>query len=97
MFDQYTVFVLGDTLPTNYDVAIAIFQICQTPELNKMKQCISLYVTALIDIWTKAFGDKHVKDRNSITDKVKQVIMHYKTHVYNERNRKKPKKKAVNS
>ena len=89
------VFILGDTLPTNYDVAIAIFSVCKTPESEKTKNCISSYVNALIDTWTKAFGDAHVKDQRTITDKVKQVINHYKTHVYNEKNRTKPKKKET--
>ena len=89
------VFILGDTLLTNYDVAIAIFSVCKTPESEKMKNCISSYVNTLIDTWTKAFGDAHVKDRRTITDKVKQVINHYKTHVYNEKNRTKPKKKET--
>ena len=95
-----TVFILGDTLPTNYDVAIAIFSVCKTPETSektpeKMKNCISSYVNALIDTWTKAFRDAHVKDRRTITYKVKQVINHYKTHVCNEKNRTKPKKKEL--
>ena len=59
-----------------------------------MKNCISCYVNALIDTWTKAFRDAHVKDRRTITEKVKQVINHYKTHVYNDKNRTKPKKKG---
>ena len=89
------VFILGDTLPTNYDVAIAIFSVCKTPGSEKMKNCISSYVNALIDTWTKAFGDAHVMDRRTITDKVKQVINHYKIHVYNEKNCTKPKKKGT--
>ena len=36
-----------------------------------------------------------VKDRRTITDKVKQVINHYKTHVYNEKNCTKPNKKGT--
>ena len=78
------VFILGDTLPTNYDVAIAIFSVCKTPEFEKMKNCI-----------TKAFGDAHVKDQRTITCKVKKVINHYKTHVDNEKNHTKPKKKGT--
>ena len=85
------VFVLGDTLLTNYDVAIAIFSVCKTPGSEKMKNCISSYVNALIDTWTKAFRDAQVKDRRTITDKVKQVINYYKTYVYNKKNRKKNK------
>ena len=85
------VFVLGDTLLTNYDVAIAIFSVCKTPGSEKMKNCISSYVNALIDTWTKAFRDAQVKDQRTITDKVKQVINYYKTYVYNKKNRKKNK------
>ena len=47
------IFVLGDVLPTNYDAATAIFSVCQTPESDKMKYCISSYVSALIDIWIR--------------------------------------------
>ncbi len=68
MGHQKTVFILGDTLPTNYDVAIAIFSICKTPESEKMKNCISSYVNGLINTWTKVFGDAHVKDRILITE-----------------------------
>ena len=89
------VFILGDTLLTSYDVAIAIFRVRKTPESEKMKNCISSCVNALIDTWTKTFGDAHVKDRRTITDKVKQFINHYKTHVYNEKNGTKPKKKGT--
>ena len=95
MYKQKILFVLGDQLPMNYDAAISIFSVCRTPESEKMKHCITSYVNALIDIWTKAFGEGHVKDRENITKKVKQVVNHYKTHVYNEKNRTKPKKKGT--
>lgn len=95
MCEQKTIFVLGDTLPTNYDAAIALFSVCRTPESEKMKHCISSYVNALIDTWTKAFGEAHVTDRKNITEKVKRVIANYKTHVYNEKNWTKPKKKGT--
>ena len=53
MREQKMIFVLGDVLPTNYDAATAIFSVCQTPESDKMKYCISSYVSALIDIWIR--------------------------------------------
>ena len=68
------VFILGDTLLTNYDVAIAIFSVCKTPESVKMKNCISSYVNTLIDTWTKAFGDAHVKDRRTIMFTMRKTV-----------------------
>ena len=50
---EKTIFVLGDKLPTNYDVAIAIFSVAQKLKSDKMKHCIRAYVTALINLWTK--------------------------------------------
>ena len=69
MYKQKILFLLGDQLPMNYDAAISIFSVCRTPESEKMKHCITSYVNALIDIWTKAFGEGHVKDRENITKK----------------------------
>lgn len=89
------VFVLGDVLPMNYDAAIALFSVCQMLESDKTKYCISSYVSALIDTWIKAFGKAHVQDQKTITEKIKRVITQYKTHVYNEKNQTKPKKKGT--
>ena len=95
MWEQKMVFVLGDVLPMNYDAAIALFSVCQMLESDKTKYCISSYVSALIDMWIKAFGKAHVQDQKAITEKIKRVITQYKTHVYNEKNQTKPKKKGT--
>ena len=82
-------------LLTNYDIAIALSIVCQTPEYDKMKYCISSYFSTLIHIWIKAFLEAHIQDRKTISEKIKQVVTHYKSHVYNEKNHTKPKKKET--
>ena len=89
------IFVLGDELPTNYDVAIAIYKICTKHESEKMKHCILSYAAALRTIWVHAFGEEHVMDTHTIKTNLKHVLNHYRTHVYNEKNRTKPKKKGT--
>ena len=74
------VFVLGDVLPTNYDAAITLFSVFQTSGSDKMKNCISSYVSALIDTWINVFGEAHAQDRKIITEKLTQVVTHCKTH-----------------
>ena len=66
------VFVPRDVLPTNYDVAIALFSVCQTPEFDKMKYYISSYVSALTDTLIKAFGEAHIHDQKTVTEKIKR-------------------------
>ena len=80
MLEEKMVFVLGDVLPTNYDAAITLFSVFQTPESDKMKNCISSYVSALIDTWINVFGEAHAQDRKIITEKLTQVVTHCKTH-----------------
>ena len=46
--------VMGDKLPTVYDVAISIFKgKTVNPTSGNMKYHIKAYVTALIDVWIK--------------------------------------------
>ena len=52
--------ILGDRLPTIYDVAIGIFSICCKPGSKKMDDCVQAYSEALILQWTKAFGKGYV-------------------------------------
>ena len=54
------IFVLGDKLPTIYDVAISIYNVVSKPNSGGMKNCIQAYVTALINVWIKSFGKKHL-------------------------------------
>ena len=58
------IFVLGDTLPTFYDVAITLFAVASKPGSAKMKQAIQSYSTKLIEIWTKSFPS--TLDRNYV-------------------------------
>ena len=48
-------FVLGDILPTYYEVAISIFSIANTPATSKMKKVINNYASSLIEVWHKSF------------------------------------------
>ena len=86
-------FILADKLPTYYDAAIAIYSVTQSIKSDKMQHCITSYATALISIWTKAFGEEHVINRTNVINKIKEVVAHYNTHVYIEKGRTKPKKK----
>ena len=52
--------MLGDLLPTIYDVAISIFNVASKPKSYKMQQCINAYAESLIDLWIRAFGEDHV-------------------------------------
>ena len=63
--------------------------------LKRYSTASALMSMLLIDTWTKAFREAHVKDRKNITENVKRVVAHYKTHVYNEKNWTKPKKKGT--
>ena len=58
--EEKLVFILGDRLPTYYDAGIAIFNVCHDINSQKMTNCINAYVNALMTLWTKAFGDKHL-------------------------------------
>ena len=60
-----------------------------------MKYYISSYVSALTDTLIKAFGEAHVQDQKTVTEKIKRLVRHYKTHVYNEKDGTKPKKKGT--
>ena len=58
--DENIIFVLGDKLATYYEAGIAIFSVCVKAKSPKMKAYIRAYVNALINIWTKAFGNEHI-------------------------------------
>ena len=88
------IFVLGDKLPTIYDVAISIYNVVSKPNSGGMKNCIQAYVTALINVWIKSFGKKHLITRTPITKKVETIIKHYQNNVYIEATRRKPKHKG---
>ena len=86
-------FMLGDKLPTVYDVAIDIFGLCSKPGSEKMKKCINIYTTALIDQWTKAFGEGFTLAPSNVNKKITDVAMNYYNSVYAEQFRIKSKKK----
>ena len=95
MSKQKIILVLGDMLPTNYDAAIALFSVCHKRESEKKKDCISSYADALIVTWTKAFGEAHVKKKENIIVKVKQVVNHYNNHVFIEKSQTVPKRIGI--
>ena len=74
-------FILGDRLPTIYDVAIQIYQICPTLTSAKSKKVVSAYVDALLELWQKSFGVGHTVSKpvavkrveNTLKDCVKEV------------------------
>ena len=88
-------FVLGDVLPTIYDVAISIFTVASNPTTDKMADSINAYVTSLIQVWTKAFGAEYVQCRRTVKEKVQIIVGHYYNNVYVEHTRTKPKKKNM--
>ena len=88
-------FILGDRLPQYYDVAIAIYGVCHSYQSEKMQSCITAYTDAIITLWQKAFGDRHIMARSNVRSKVEEVVKHYNTHVYIEFCRTKPKKKGA--
>lgn len=89
------VFVLGDVLPTIYDVAISIFTLASNPKTDKMADSINAYVTSLIEVWSKAFGSEHVQCRRTVKEKIQIIVCHYYNNVYVEHTRTKPKKKNM--
>ena len=89
------VFVLGDKFPTNYDAAIAIFIIAQKIKSDRMKHVITAYATALIHLWIKSFGEKHLITRGCVTEYIDKLVIHYHNNVYSEHHRTKPKKKGM--
>ena len=88
-------FMLGDKLPTVYDVAIDIFSLCSKPGSEKMKKCINIYATSLIDQWTKAFGEGFTLASSNVHKRITDIVLNYYSRVYTEQFRTKSKKKGV--
>lgn len=88
------IFVLGDALPKIYDVGTTIFNVTSKLFGDKYDSCVKGYVNALIDTWTKAFGEKHLIARQYITGRVETVLKHYYNNVYTEKGRTTPKHKG---
>ena len=86
--------MLGDSLPTIYDVAINIFSICCKPGSKKMEDCIYAYSQALILQWTKAFGEGYVLAISNVKQNLLIVVSDYYNRVYEKQFRTKSKKKG---
>ena len=87
MGETTVIFVLGDVLPTYYDAAISIFSVATKPGSKKMKETINTYALALIAIWEKSFGNKHVMSRKSVVGRLEKLVLNYYNKVYNNANR----------
>ena len=97
MVTEKYVFILGDKLPTNYDVAISIFQVSTQRTGPHAQNTIHAYYLALVETWTKAFGTGHVMSRKGITNKLEKLCDNYCNKVYNKNLRQKPKHKSIPS
>ena len=86
------VFILGDTLPTNYDVALSIVQVCPRKQGDKAKSTLNAYYAALMRQWTAAFGEGHTLSRKSVMTRLEKVRDSYHNEVYLPCSRKTPKK-----
>ena len=69
-------FILGDKLPTIYDVAIQISGISSFGS-DKQNLAISSYVDALLEQWQKSFGVGHTVTRKIVLKRVKTIMYHY--------------------
>ena len=67
-------FVLGDKLPTTYDVVIAIYSVASKPGTNKTSLTIHEYALALISIWGKSFGSDHVMSLTGVKYKLNKIF-----------------------
>lgn len=75
-------FVLGDTLPTYYDVAISIFSVAVNPASSKMKNAIYSYATSLNEMWEKSFTSQHVIKRCNTIKRIENLVQLYSKEVY---------------
>ena len=89
--EERYVFIMGDKLPTYYDVAITLFQVSTRRQGDQAQNALHAYQLALVDTWTKAFGTGHVMSRRGIINKLEKVCDRYYNEVYTKCNRKKPK------
>ena len=94
MGDTNVIFILGDVLPTYYDVAISLFSVATKPGSAKMKETINKYAVALIGLWEKSFGYKLVMSRKSVVGRLEKLALNYYNKVYNIANRSSVKNKG---
>ena len=90
--EEKIVFIMGDKIPTYYDVAISLFQV-STRHGDQGKKAINSYYKSLVDCWTKAFGTRHVLSRPAVIKKLEKVRDSYYNEVYTKCHRKTPKHK----
>ena len=94
MGDTNVIFILGDVWPTYYDVAISLFSVATKPGSAKMKGTIHKYAVALIGLWGKSFGYKHVISWKSVVGRLEKLTLNYYNKVYNIANRRSVKNKG---
>ena len=70
-------FILGDRLPTIYDVAIQIFQISPTLNSAKSKEVTIAYVNALLELWQRSFGVGHTVYKTIVIKRVENTLRDY--------------------
>ena len=75
MGDTNVILILGDALPTYYDVAISLFSVTAKPGSAKMKETIHKYAVALIGLWEKSFGYKHIMSRKSVVGRLEKLAL----------------------
>ena len=85
------IFLLDDRLPTYYDVAISLFQVCVKRNGLKGQKVLNAYYKALVDQWNKAFGEGHTITRKSVINKLEKLFDSYRNDVYLKCIRKTPR------
>ena len=73
--------LLGDRLPTIYDVSQMIFHYSKTLKLNKGKEVVHRYAVVVRNIWIKSFGGKHVLSLTSVKNRIKNIMKDYENCV----------------
>ena len=94
--EEKIVFIMGDKIPSYYDVAISPFQV-STRRGDQGKKAINSYYKSLVDCWTKGFGTAHVLSRQAVIKKLEKVRDSYNNEVYIKCHRKKPKTRMSKS
>ena len=81
--DEKITFLLGDKLPLVSEAIISIVSYSpggtytEKNETKKSKKTVNSYVTSLIDLWSRAFGEKFVMTRNAVVKKLRKYIESY--------------------
>ena len=92
-------FILGDKLPLVSETVIAIVTYAPGGPPDGVRQtalrqeAVGAYATALIGIWTKAFGEENVASRKTVKNKIVSHIKTYHNAVYGSKNKGKKSKR----